>query len=80
MTRYFYSRGAKVYLAARNETKARDCIRKLEAEKPRNPGQMLFLHLDLDDPQGVLASGKELLRREDKLDILGELDASSSAP
>ena len=76
LARYFYSRGAKVYLAARNETKARDCMKKLEAEKPRNPGQLLFLRLDLDDPQGVLASGQELLRREDKLDVLGELGAS----
>lgn len=58
-----FRKGAKVYFAARNEEKAKACIKRIEEEGlgPGN-GQAVFLHLDLAD------SRKAKIRRR----VLGE--------
>lgn len=65
-------KGAKVYLAARNESKAAAALTRLEAEGlgPGN-GKVVLLKLDLSDPKGTQRVAREFLRRETQLDILG---------
>ena len=66
-------RGAKVYIAARNESKATAAISKIEAWNPSsNRGQILFHKLELDDPRDAKKSAEAFLARESRLDILGE--------
>ncbi|KAH9933902.1 NAD(P)-binding protein [Fomitopsis serialis] len=63
--------GAKVYMAARSETKAQEAIERLHAEglAPGN-GQVLWLQLDLSDPVLAQKSARVLLAKEDRLDVL----------
>ena len=66
-------KGAKVYLAARNESKAIDTIARLEAEGlgPGN-GKPIFHKLVMDDPRDVKKSALDFLAKETRLDILGQ--------
>ncbi|EJF65172.1 NAD(P)-binding protein [Dichomitus squalens LYAD-421 SS1] len=61
------SHGAKVYMAARNETKAQAAIAELCRETGR---EAIFLRLDLADLQSVKAAAREFLSKESKLDVL----------
>lgn len=65
-------KGAKVYFAARNEEKAKACIKRVEEEGlgPGN-GQAVFLQLDLADPRGAKKAAEEFKAKEERLDILG---------
>ena len=66
-------RGAKVYIAARNESKATAAISRIEAWNPSSTrGQILFHKLELDDPRDAKKSAEAFLARESRLDILGE--------
>lgn len=67
--KYLARRGAKVYLAARNESKATGAMAKLEAEGIA-PGSVVFLKLDLADPRLAKASAQEFISKEERLDIL----------
>ncbi|KAH6910202.1 hypothetical protein BKA70DRAFT_1272448 [Coprinopsis sp. MPI-PUGE-AT-0042] len=58
---------AKVYIACRDETKARTAIDELEKETGR---RALSLKLDLADLASVEECAKEFLRQENRLDIL----------
>lgn len=71
--KHLASRGAKVYLAARNESKATGAIAQLESEG-LGPGfgQVEWLNLDLTDPRKAKAAAEEFLKKETRLDILGE--------
>lgn len=60
--------GAKVYLAARNESRATGALAQLEAEGLNN---IHWHKLDLDDPREVKKSAEEFMKREDRLDVLG---------
>lgn len=64
--------GAKVYLAARNESRATGAMAQLDAEgfAPGN-GEVVWLKLDLSDPRDAKKSAEEFLKREERLDILG---------
>ena len=64
--------GAKVYLAARNESRANEAIKKLMAEGlgPGN-GEIVWLKLDLSDIRGTKLAAEDFLRKEKRLDILG---------
>lgn len=69
-------------MATRNESRATGAIAKLEAEgvlKERN-GSVVWLKLDLLDPASVKASAEELMRRETRLDILGESNQKTHSP
>ncbi|KAH7930284.1 NAD(P)-binding protein [Leucogyrophana mollusca] len=63
--------GAKVYMAARNEGKAKEAIAQLQAEGlgPGN-GEVLFLQLDLADPRNAKKAAEELMSKEKRLDIV----------
>ncbi|KAK1219703.1 hypothetical protein PQX77_017564 [Marasmius sp. AFHP31] len=63
--------GAKVYLAARDETKANEAIAQLTREglQPGN-GEIVWLKMNLDDPREAKKAAEELMGREKRLDIL----------
>jgi len=64
-------RGAKIYLAARNEIKGKDAVARLEAEGlgPGN-GSIVYLKLDLSHPRQAKEAAVEFMAMEDKLDVL----------
>jgi len=62
-------KGAKVYLAARSEEKAKACLKRIEDEG-HEKGQAEWLHLDLSDPALAKKSAEEFLTKEQRLDIL----------
>lgn len=70
--KHFARKGAKVYLAARNESKATGAIASLQAEGlgPGN-GEVIWWKLDLSDPREVKKSAEEFMKKEQKLDVLG---------
>jgi len=64
-------RGAKVYLAARSESKATGAIAHLnELDTSKTKGTIEYLYLDLDDPRQAKKSAEEFLTRETRLDIV----------
>ncbi|TDL29008.1 NAD-P-binding protein [Rickenella mellea] len=74
-------KGAKVYLAARNESKATGAIARLEAEGlgPGN-GEIVWLKLDLSDPKATKAAADVFLSKEKRLDILINNAAMLASP
>ncbi|KAG2057905.1 NAD(P)-binding protein [Suillus hirtellus] len=64
-------RGAKVYMAARNRTKAEEAIAQLKAEGlgPGN-GDVIWLELDLKDPRNAKKAAEEFMKQEKRLDVL----------
>jgi len=62
-------RGAKVYMATRDATKAKAAIKKMEAEG-LGEGSVHFLELDLADPRQVSQAAKQFAESEERLDIL----------
>ncbi|KAI0790325.1 NAD-P-binding protein [Abortiporus biennis] len=73
--------GAKVYMAARSEEKAKAAIEKLNKEGlgPRN-GEVIWLELDLSDPRKVKKSAEAFLEKEKRLDCLINNAAMLVAP
>ena len=63
--------GAKVYLAARNEERAKAAIHKLKQEGlgSRN-GDVHWLKLDLSDPKVAKESALQFAAKEKRLDVL----------
>jgi len=72
-------RGAKVYLGARDESKATGAIAKLEAEG-LGRGQVVWLRVDYSDPRWAKAAAEEFMRREARLDILINNAAQLTGP
>jgi retinol dehydrogenase 12 len=70
LAQILYSHNAKVYVAARSEEKAKRAIELIEAAFPKSTGQLIFLHLDLDDLTTIKKSAEEFLSKEKKLDVL----------
>lgn len=64
-------RGAKVYLGARSEEKAKAAIERLTAEGIGS-GEVHYLHLDLSDPKLAKVAAEDFLTKETRLDILGK--------
>ncbi|KAG1894323.1 NAD(P)-binding protein [Suillus fuscotomentosus] len=64
-------RGAKVYMAARNRSKAEEAIAQLKAEGlgPGN-GDVIWLELDLKDPRNAKKAAEEFMKQEKRLDVL----------
>ncbi|KAI1325341.1 putative estradiol 17 beta-dehydrogenase [Xylariaceae sp. FL0255] len=65
-----YAKHAKVYIAARSETKAREAIRHIKQLVPDSTGSLVFLHLDLADLANVKTAAETFLSSEDKLHTL----------
>ncbi|KAK0213945.1 NAD-P-binding protein [Armillaria fumosa] len=68
---YLSRMGAKVYMAARDENRAKEAINRLN-EEGREPGlgEVIWHELDLIDPRSVKESAERFIARETKLDIL----------
>lgn len=62
-----YSRNAKVYVAARTESKAQAAIDAIKSSHPKSTGSLHYLHLNLSDLGTIKASVNEFLSKEDKL-------------
>jgi NAD(P)-dependent dehydrogenase (short-subunit alcohol dehydrogenase family) len=60
--------GAKVYMGARTESKARAAIKEIEAMNLR--GQVIFLKLDLMDFTSARTAAREFSSKEERLDVL----------
>ncbi|KAG8863091.1 hypothetical protein FRB96_009271 [Tulasnella sp. 330] len=64
--------GAKVYMGARNESRATAAIAQLKADGflEGETGQVQWLPLDLSTPASTKRGAEELIKREGRLDIL----------
>ncbi|KAI0074940.1 NAD-P-binding protein [Panus rudis PR-1116 ss-1] len=70
-TAHLSKRGAKVYMASRNESKAKDAISRIEAwNTASDRGPAIYHHLDLSDPREAKQSAEAFLAQETRLDIL----------
>jgi retinol dehydrogenase-12 len=70
LAQILYSKNAKVYIAARSSEKAEKVITAIKASFPDSKGELVYLHLDLDDLTTIKASADEFLSKETKLDVL----------
>lgn len=70
LAQILYQRNGKIYIAARSATKASAAIQHIQAAVPKSSGELIFLHLDLDDLTTIKKSAEEFLAKEDKLHIL----------
>jgi NAD(P)-dependent dehydrogenase (short-subunit alcohol dehydrogenase family) len=70
--RYLARAGAKVYLACRSESAAAGAIQELQSAglTPGN-GELVYLKLDLNDPEEAKRAAEEFLKLESRLDVLG---------
>lgn len=64
----FYKKGAKVYLACRNEEKALNAIRRMEAQN--GTGELVYGHLDLASLRSVKEFSEHVIEKESRLDFL----------
>ncbi|BAE64408.1 unnamed protein product [Aspergillus oryzae RIB40] len=65
-----YQHGGKVYLAARNASRAQSVIDDITRRHPESKGQLVYLHLDLGDLSTIKKSAEEFLTKESKLHVL----------
>lgn len=63
-----YQKGAKVYLACRNEAKAINAIDRMEAQGGK--GELVYAHLDLASLSAVKDFADQILASETRLDLL----------
>ncbi|KAH7151411.1 hypothetical protein DER46DRAFT_690373 [Fusarium sp. MPI-SDFR-AT-0072] len=69
--KHLASRGAKVYLGARSESRAKAAIKRLLEENPLIPQEnVVWLRLDLSNQAQVVDAAVELRSKEQRLDIL----------
>ncbi|KAE8312450.1 hypothetical protein BDV41DRAFT_300793 [Aspergillus transmontanensis] len=65
-----YQHGGKVYLAARNASRAQSVIDDITRRYPESKGQLVYLQLDLGDLSTIKKSAEEFLAKESKLHVL----------
>ncbi|KAH8682683.1 hypothetical protein BX600DRAFT_506253 [Xylariales sp. PMI_506] len=70
LAQILYAKNAKVYVAARSESKAQDAIASIKKAVPASTGTLNFLKLDLADLSTIPASAKEFLSKESELHVL----------
>ncbi|KAK2027554.1 short-chain dehydrogenase [Colletotrichum zoysiae] len=70
LAKILYCKNAKVYLAARSETRTMAVINELKELYPQSTGHCEYLFLDLNDLSTIKQSAQEFLRKEDRLDVL----------
>jgi retinol dehydrogenase-12 len=70
LVQILYSHNAKVYVAARSSEKAARSIESIKTSFPSSQGELVYLHLDLDDLTTIKSSAQEFLDKEQKLDVL----------
>lgn len=70
LAKILYSYDAKVYITARSSKKIDLAIAEIKAAHPKSRGELIYLHLDLDDLASIKKSADEFLQRENRLDVL----------
>lgn len=70
LAKILYSKGAKVYVAGRSESKAKAAIERVKSACPDASGEIVFLKLDLADLPSIKATTEEFLAKESRLDVL----------
>lgn len=70
VVKVLYARGARVYMATRTESKAKEAIEQLKNIETTTPGEVRYLHLDLADLSTVKTTVADFSRQETKLDVL----------
>ena len=68
--RSFYAHVAKVYIDARCKEMARQVVGEIRAKFPASKGELVYLHLDLEDLFAIKESAEEFLGKEGRLDVL----------
>lgn len=81
LIKFLYPTGAKIYLACRSEERAKAAMKEVineynagttsgnDTPKP-GPGELVYMHLDLNDLRTIKASAAFFTQRETRLDIL----------
>ncbi|KAI0091332.1 NAD-P-binding protein [Irpex rosettiformis] len=77
--KHLAKRGAKVYLGARSDDKAKAAIERLTAEGIGS-GEVHYLNLDLSDPKLAKAAAEDFLAKETRLDVLVNNAAQTLIP
>jgi retinol dehydrogenase-12 len=67
LAQILYAHDAKVYVAARSKERAGQVMEEIRANFK---GELVYLHLDLEDLSTIKASAEEFLGKEDRLDVL----------
>jgi retinol dehydrogenase-12 len=75
-----YAHDAKVYIAARSKERAGQVMEEIGANFPASKGELVYLHLDLEDLSTIKASAEEFLGKEDRLDVLWNNAAVMNTP
>ena len=67
-----YQAGAKVYIAGRSNTNAKEAIERIKSSLhgASDGGELEYLHLELDDLSTIKASAEAFQKKESKLDVL----------
>ncbi|KAK6067730.1 putative short-chain dehydrogenase [Seiridium cupressi] len=67
VARLLYTKNAKVYIAARSETKAQNAVKDIKKSAPSSSGSLVFLHLNLNDLRNAKAAAESFLAQEQRL-------------
>ncbi|KAI0573584.1 retinol dehydrogenase 12 [Pyrenophora tritici-repentis] len=70
LARLLYSHNGTVYLATRTAEKTEGVKSWIKEQHPDSKGQLHYLHLNLNDLEGIKASAETFLAKEDRLDVL----------
>lgn len=76
LVKFLYPTGAKIYLACRSEERAKAAIEEVIDEyktgddAQADPGELVYMNLDLNDLRTIKASAAFFTQRETRLDIL----------
>jgi NAD(P)-dependent dehydrogenase (short-subunit alcohol dehydrogenase family) len=63
----FYGKGAKIYIASRDEKRALDAIQRMKATT--EGGELIYVHLDLESLNSVKEFAEKVIARESRLDL-----------
>ncbi|KAF1838384.1 retinol dehydrogenase 12 [Decorospora gaudefroyi] len=70
LARLLYSRNGTVYVAARSSEKANAAMTWIKEQHGSSQGALHYLHLDLNDLEGIKPSVEAFLAKETRLDVL----------
>ena len=80
LSQVLYAHDANVYVAARSKERAGQVVGEIRASFPASKGELVYLHLDLEDLSAIKASAEEFLDKEDRLDVLWSNAAVMNTP
>ncbi|KAF4450320.1 short-chain dehydrogenase [Fusarium austroafricanum] len=70
LCKILYATGATVYLTSRSEKRGMQAIKDITSSKPRNPGILKFILLDLNDLESVKHAASTFASQETRLHVL----------